>query len=89
MVRSSPLEGLTKIGGELKYVFSVENASSHWASQWKAFFKTWKNGWHLSLDLDTKELFSHSNVESLWCSKMGACLARLLSYLDLPIFLGC
>ena len=38
------------------YVFSVENASSHLTSQWKAFFRTWKNGRNLSLDLDIKWL---------------------------------
>ena len=37
----------------------------------------------------SEQLFSQSNVESLWCSKVGVCLARLLSYLDLPLFLGC
>ena len=37
----------------------------------------------------SEQLFSQSNVESLWCSKVGACLARLLSYLDLPLFLNC
>ena len=31
-------------GGKLKYVFNAENASSHFASHWKAFFKTWKKG---------------------------------------------
>ena len=36
-----------------------------------------------------EQLFSQSNVESLWCSKVGACLAQLLSYLDLPLFLSC
>ena len=37
----------------------------------------------------SEQLFSQSNVEFLWCSKKVTCLARLLSYLDLPIFLGC
>ena len=32
------------------------NASSHFASHWKAFFRTWKKGWHLSLALDTNRL---------------------------------
>ena len=37
----------------------------------------------------SEQLFSQLNVESFWCSKVGACLARLLSYLDLLLFLGC
>ena len=37
----------------------------------------------------SEQLFSQSNVESLWCSKVGACPAQLLSYLDLPLFPGC
>ena len=44
------------MGGELKYVFNVVNASSHFASHWKAFFRTWKKGWHLSLALDMNRL---------------------------------
>ena len=39
------------------------------------------------IQIGSEQLFSESNVESLWCSKVGACLARLLSCLDLPIFL--
>ena len=31
-VRSSPSIGLTRMGGELKYVFNAVNASSHFAS---------------------------------------------------------
>ena len=31
-VRSSPSMGLTRMGGELKYVFIDENASSHFVS---------------------------------------------------------
>ena len=37
----------------------------------------------------SEQLLSQSNVEFLWCSKAVACLAQLLSYLDLPLFLGC
>ena len=37
----------------------------------------------------SERLFSYSNVEFIWCSKAGACLARLLSYLDFPLFLNC
>ena len=55
-VRSSLSIGLTRMGGELKYVFNVVNASSHFASHWKAFFRIWKKGWHLSLALDTNRL---------------------------------
>ena len=47
-VRSSPSEGLTKIGGvvggELRYVFSAANASSQRASHWKAFFHNLEEG---------------------------------------------
>ena len=31
-VRSSPSTGLTRMGGELRYVFNAVNASSHFAS---------------------------------------------------------
>ena len=31
-VRSSPSIGLTRMGGELRYVFNAENASSHFVS---------------------------------------------------------
>ena len=31
-VRSSPSIGLTRMGGELRYVFNAMNASSHFAS---------------------------------------------------------
>ena len=55
-VRSSPSAGLTRMGGELRYVFNAENASSHFVSHWKAFFKIWKKGWHLSFALDTNRL---------------------------------
>ena len=55
-VRSSPSMGLTRMGGEIKYIFNVENASSHFVSHLKAFFRTWKKGWHLSLALDTNRL---------------------------------
>ena len=48
--------GLTRMGGELKNVFNAENASSHFVSHWKAFFKTWKKDRHLSLSLDTNRL---------------------------------
>ena len=61
------------MGGELRYVLSVENASLHWASQWKAFFITWKNGRYFSLDLDTKRLLSQSNVEFLLVFE-GGCM---------------
>ena len=37
----------------------------------------------------SEQLFSQSNIESLSCLKVGACLSRLLSYLDLPLFLDC
>ena len=32
-VRSSPSAGLTRMGGELRFVFNAVNASSHFASQ--------------------------------------------------------
>ena len=44
------------MGGELRYVFNAENASSHFVSHRKAFFRTSKKGWHLSLALDTNRL---------------------------------
>ena len=31
-VRSSPSTGVTRMGGELRYVFNAENASSHFVS---------------------------------------------------------
>ena len=55
-VRSSPSTGLTRRGGELRYVFNAENSSSHFVSHLKAFFRTWKKGWHLSLALDKNRL---------------------------------
>ena len=56
------------MGGELRYVFNAENASSHFVSHSKAFFRTWKKGWHLSLALDTNQLKAEILPVNRWTS---------------------
>ena len=42
--------------GEDERNYNAVNASSHFTSHWKTFFRTWKKGWYLSLALNTNRL---------------------------------